>query len=58
MVGVTVPVALQTQSIEERKVILQLMEIKFVVISYDGDISFPEVGTSGRKETKPVQPNL
>ena len=54
-----VPVALQkAQSVEERKAILQLMEMKFVVISYDGDISFPEVGTSGRKETKPVQTNL
>ena len=33
------------------------MEIKVIVISYDGDISFPEVGTSGRKETNPIQPN-
>ena len=60
--GVTVtrvPVALQkAQSVEERKAICQLIETKFVVISYDGDISFPEVGTSGRKKTKPVQPNL
>ncbi len=54
----TVPVALQTQSVEERRVILQLMELKFVVISCDDDISFPEVGTSGREETKPLQPNL
>ena len=54
-----VPVALQkAQSVEERKAICQLIETKFVVISYDGDISFPEVGTSGRKKTKPVQPNL
>ena len=34
------------------------MEMKFVVISYAGDISFPEAGTSGRKKTNPVQPNL
>ena len=54
-----VPVALQkAQSIEERKAILQLMEMKFVVISYDGNISFPDVETSGRKKTKPIHPNL
>ena len=54
-----VPVALQkAQSIEERKAILQLMEMKFVVISYDGNISFPEVETSGSKKTKPIHPNL
>ena len=34
------------------------MEMKFVVISYDGNISFPEVETSGRKKTKPIHPNL
>ncbi len=54
-----VPVALQkAQSVEERKAICQLIEMKFVVIAYDGEISFPDVGTSGRKKTKPVQPNL
>ena len=54
-----VPVALQkAQSIEERKATLQLMEMKFVVISYDGNISFPEVETSGRKKTKPIHLNL
>lgn len=54
-----VSVALQkAQSIEERKAILQLMEMKFVVISYDGNISFPEVETSGRKKTKPIHLNL
>ncbi len=54
-----IPVALQkAQSAEERKAIRRLIEMKLLVISYDGDISFPEVGTSGRKETKPVQPNL
>ena len=53
------PVALKkAQSIEERKALLQLMEMKFVVISYDGDISFPEVGESSRKKIKPVHPNL
>ncbi len=54
-----VPVALQkARSIEERKALLQLMEIKFVVISYDGDISFPEVGKSVNEKTKPIPPNL
>lgn len=53
------PVALQkAESVEGRKALLQLMEMKFVVISYDGDISFPEVGTSGRKKTKAIDPNL
>ena len=53
------PVALKkAQSIEERKALLQLIEMKFVVISYDGDISFPEMGESSRKKTKPVHPNL
>ena len=38
-----IPVALQkARSVEERKSFLQLMEMKFVVISYHGDISFPE----------------
>ena len=56
---IRVPVALQkAQSVEERKTICQLIEMKFVVIAYDGEISFPDVGTSGRKKTKPVQPNL
>ena len=54
-----VPVALQkARSIEERKALLQLMEIKFVVISYDGDISFPEVGKLVNEKTKPIPPNL
>ena len=58
-VMVTSAVALQkAQSVEERKAICQLIEMKFVVIAYDGEISFPDVGTSGRKKTKPVQPNL
>ena len=54
-----IPVALQkAQSAEERKAIRRLIEMKLLVISYDGDISFPEVGTSGRKKTKLAQPNL
>ena len=41
---IRVPMALQKpQSVEERKAICQLIEMKFVVISCDGDISFPEV---------------
>jgi hypothetical protein len=54
-----IPVALQkARSVEERKSFLQLMEMKFVVISYHGDISFPEFGKAGRKKTKPIHPNL
>ena len=54
-----VPVTLQkARSIEERKAFLQLIEMKFVVISYDGDISFPEVGKADCKKTKPIHPNL
>ena len=38
--------------------LLHLLEMKFVVISYDGDISFPEGRGSGHKKSKPIHPNL
>ena len=54
-----VPVSLQkAQSVRERQRILKLMEMKFVVISYDGDISFPKEGKSGQRDTKPIRSNL
>ncbi len=53
------PVSLQKMvSIEGRKAFLQLMEMKFVVILYDGDISFPNVWKSGHKKAKPTHSNL
>ncbi len=54
-----VPVSLQkAQSVRERQRILKVMEMKFVVISYDGDISFPKEGKSGQRDTKPIRSNL
>jgi hypothetical protein len=38
--------------------LLHLLEMKFVVISYDGDISFPEGRGSGHKKSKSIHPNL
>tara|TARA_E500000075_G_scaffold46999_1_gene42333 strand:- start:1486 stop:1674 length:189 start_codon:yes stop_codon:yes gene_type:complete len=38
--------------------LLHLLEMKFVVISYDGDISFLEGRGSGHKKSKPIHPNL
>ena len=38
-----VPKAIQqAKSVEERKALLKKMELKFVVIDYDGKVSFPE----------------
>lgn len=55
-----VPKAIQqAKSIEERKALMKKMELKFVVIDYDGKVSFPEEDKkqtdSGTQESPPTQ---